>query len=49
MVNQIICPHCKKQSKQPVIEDAAKGEGSDKQSINCECGEKSPIGKLRLN
>ena len=41
MENQITCPHCKKIIvNHPVIEDAAKGEGSDTQSINCACGEK---------
>jgi len=41
MENKITCPNCKKTiSNNSVIEDAAKGEGSDTQSINCECGEK---------
>jgi len=41
MENYIVCPHCKKTiSNNPVIEEAAKGVGSDTQSINCECGEK---------
>jgi hypothetical protein len=41
MDNQIVCPHCKKTiSNNSVIEDAAKGTGSDTQSILCDCGEK---------
>jgi hypothetical protein len=41
MENQIVCPHCKKTiSNNPVIEDAAKGEGSDSQTITCDCGER---------
>jgi len=41
MGNQIICPHCKKTiSNSSIINDAAKGEGSDQQSIICECGER---------
>jgi hypothetical protein len=41
MENQIVCPHCKKTiSNNSVIDDAAKGTGSDTQSINCDCGEK---------
>jgi hypothetical protein len=41
MDNQITCPHCKRIiSNNPIIEDAAKRQGSDRQSINCECGER---------
>ena len=41
MVNQIVCPNCKRIiSHNPVIEDAAKGAGSDTQSLTCECGER---------
>lgn len=41
MENQIVCPHCKKTiTSNSIIEDAAKGEGSDTQSFNCDCGEK---------
>ena len=41
MDNQITCPHCKKIiANNPVIEDAAKRQGSDRQSITCECGER---------
>lgn len=41
MKNQIVCPHCKKTiAGLPIIADAAKGTGSDAQSINCDCGEK---------
>jgi hypothetical protein len=41
MDNLIVCPHCKKTiSHNPIIEDAAKGEGSDTQSYICDCGER---------
>jgi hypothetical protein len=41
MENQIVCPHCKKTiSSNSIIEDAAKGTGSDTQSVTCDCGEK---------
>jgi hypothetical protein len=41
MENQIVCPHCKQTiSNNSVIDDAAKGTGSNTQSINCDCGEK---------
>ena len=41
MANQIICPHCKRIiANNPIIEDAAKRQGSDTQSIICECGER---------
>jgi RNase P subunit RPR2 len=41
MENQITCPHCKRIiANNPVIEDAAKRQGSDRQSITCECGER---------
>jgi hypothetical protein len=41
MENQITCPNCKRIiSNNPIIEDAAKRQGSDSQSFNCECGER---------
>jgi hypothetical protein len=41
MENQITCPHCQRKiSNNPVIDDAAKHEGSDKQFLICECGER---------
>jgi hypothetical protein len=41
MENQIVCPHCKKTiSNNPIIEEAFKREGSDRQSIMCDCGER---------
>ena len=41
MENQIVCPHCKKTiANRSIIDEAAKGEGSDTQSIVCDCGEK---------
>ena len=41
MGNQITCPHCKRKiANNPIIEDAAKRQGSDRQSILCECGER---------
>jgi hypothetical protein len=41
MENQIVCPHCKKTiSNNSIIDEAAKGEGSDSQSIICDCGER---------
>jgi len=41
MDNQITCPNCKRIiANNPVIEDAAKRQGSDRQSITCECGER---------
>jgi hypothetical protein len=41
MENQIICPQCKRTiANNPIIEDAAKRQGSDTQSIICECGER---------
>jgi hypothetical protein len=41
MENQIVCPHCHKTiTNHSIIEDASKGEGSDTQSLLCECGEK---------
>jgi hypothetical protein len=39
MENKIVCPHCKKTiSNNPIINDAEKSEGSDTQSIICDCG-----------
>ena len=41
MENQIVCPHCMKTiSNNPIVDDAAKGEGSTTQSIQCDCGER---------
>jgi hypothetical protein len=41
MQNDIVCPNCKITLGQfSMIEEAAKGEGSDTQSIKCECGER---------
>ena len=41
MENQITCPSCHiKISDKPIIDDAAKGAGSDKQFLVCECGER---------
>ena len=41
MGNQIVCPHCKKTiSNISIIDDAAIGKGSDRQSIICDCGER---------
>jgi len=41
MENQITCPNCKKTiSNMPIIDEAAKGTGSDTQSIVCDCGER---------
>jgi hypothetical protein len=41
MENQIVCPHCKKTlSNSSIIDDAAIGEGSDTQSMMCDCGER---------
>ena len=41
MENQIVCPHCKKTlSNSSIIDDAAIGEGSDTQSMMCNCGER---------
>jgi len=41
MENQIVCPHCHKTiTHNSIIDDASKGEGSDTQSIICDCGER---------
>jgi hypothetical protein len=41
METSIVCPNCKKtMSGNAIIAEAAKGEGSDTQSVTCECGEK---------
>jgi hypothetical protein len=41
MVNQVVCPKCKKvYTNTPIIKDAANREGSATQSITCECGER---------
>jgi RNase P subunit RPR2 len=40
-IYQITCPHCKRTIvNNPVIESAAKKEGSDQQFLICECGER---------
>jgi hypothetical protein len=41
MENQIVCPNCGKTiPHNAMVEDAIKGEGSDTQSMSCECGER---------
>ena len=41
MENYITCPHCKRTiANNPIVAEAAKREGSDTQSIICECGER---------
>jgi hypothetical protein len=41
MDNEITCPNCQRKiTRNPVIEDAAKGKGSDNQFLICECGER---------
>lgn len=41
MENQIICPNCGKTiSNDPIIDDAARKEGSAARSIICDCGER---------
>ena len=41
MVNQIVCPNCKKTiSDNAMIDDAVDGQGSTLRAIQCECGEK---------
>lgn len=41
MENQIVCPKCNKTiANNPIIEDAAKGEGTDSRAVFCDCGEK---------
>jgi|WetSurMetagenome_2_1015567.scaffolds.fasta_scaffold108490_2 hypothetical protein len=41
MDNEITCPNCQRKiTRTPIIEDAAKGEGSDNQFLICECGER---------
>lgn len=41
MENYIICPNCKRTiSNKAIIDEAAKGTGSDTQSIVCDCGER---------
>lgn len=41
METEITCPHCQRKiSGKPVIEEAAKGIGSDTQFLICECGER---------
>lgn len=41
MDNYVVCPHCKRTlTNNPVIDDAAKGQGAASQSILCECGER---------
>jgi hypothetical protein len=39
--NKIICPNCGRTlPNSDMIEDAIKGEGADKRSTNCVCGER---------
>ena len=41
MNHEITCPNCQKKiTGDPIIEDAAKGVGSDNRFIICECGER---------
>ena len=41
MENTIVCPQCKKTiTESPIVEAAAKGEGDQKQSVICDCGER---------
>ena len=41
MENTIVCPQCKKTIAQsPIVDAAAKGEGDQKQSVICDCGER---------
>lgn len=41
MDNEITCPNCQRKiTRNSIIDDAAKGEGSDKQFLICECGER---------
>ena len=41
MENQITCPHCQRIiSNNPIIDVVAKREGSEKQFLVCECGQR---------
>jgi hypothetical protein len=41
MDHLITCPNCQRKiTRDPIIEDAAKGLGSDNRFILCECGER---------
>lgn len=41
MDHQVTCPNCQRKiTGDPIIEDAAKGAGSDTQVLICECGER---------
>lgn len=41
MDHEITCPNCQRKiTGDPIIEDAAKGSGSDNRFIICECGER---------
>jgi hypothetical protein len=41
MINQVACPNCKKiYTNNTIVDQAAKGEGSDTQSIICDCGDR---------
>jgi len=41
METEITCPNCQRKiSGNPIIEEAAKGTGSDTQFLICECGER---------
>jgi hypothetical protein len=47
MENYITCPNCNKTiSNKSIIDDAVKGEGSDTQSMLCDCGEKLSYWKV---
>jgi hypothetical protein len=39
MDNEITCPNCQRKiTRNSIVEDAAKGEGSDNQFLICDCG-----------
>ena len=41
MEHEIVCPHCKKTiAHNSVVDDAARGTGSDTQFVLCDCGER---------
>jgi hypothetical protein len=55
MDNEITCPNCQRKiTRNPIVEDAAEGVGSDNQFLICECGERitcwqitAPLGKQK--
>jgi uncharacterized Zn finger protein len=48
MENQIVCPNCGKAlPNNAMINEVIKGEGSDTQSMNCECGERITYWNMR--